>query len=723
MQRTRRLAARFSAAIGLLALPAALTGCVTPHLDGLATAECASHGDCSGELACIEGQCAVPDPMVDSAVEAGLDMAPDLAVDLGPDARPDVLDLDGPPDAQPDGPPDMALDMAPDVLLDVGDVAVDGPPDVLPDVLPDVRVDLAVDMEIDAGCVPAVESCNGIDDDCDERIDEVDGAADPLCPELDGVATQVCRDGLCAVETCAPGRFDVDEVLENGCECIAYTGFTDRELPEPLGLDADCDGVPGEADIAIYVAPGAEPGGAGTPEAPFSDPDEAFAVARDREQAALVFAPGDRQDYRFAQPLEIEPSKTVALIGGFVPGGDGELWTRVEADAPLVEVDLGQHRLAVQVAADSWFALDGVRMLAASTAAPIGVRAIDCRRIELVDSVLEVSGPAGAAARQGHDGRAGEPGADAPDTAVAGEAGGENGAPGALGFNPECAGAEGGDGGTGAVGAPAADEGDPAAGNAAGGAGANPDQPAEAGVDGDRGADGARGEPGDPAGRWDADAMRWTIHADRGPGDGQPGGGGGGGGAGFGADGLPGAGGGGGGAGGCAGIAGANGGGGAGSFGIVVVGAACIVSLERSEIDVSERDGGRGADGTAGGLGARGADGGAAGERGDALQPAAAGGRGGNGGCGGDGAGGPGGPSVGILRVGDVPVPEVDDASVITVAIPSPGGDGGSNPGCPRENADERAADGAVGISLAIGCCTPGEATCGEGLLCPEVVQ
>lgn len=75
----------------------------------------------------------------------------------------------------------------------------------------DVALACATDVECGAGqrcvagvcaprCVPGVEQCNGMDDDCDGAIDE----DDPMLPVC--AAGQVCRSGACVVSGgCAAG--------------------------------------------------------------------------------------------------------------------------------------------------------------------------------------------------------------------------------------------------------------------------------------------------------------------------------------------------------------------------------------------------------------------------------------------------------------------------------------------------------------------------------------
>jgi hypothetical protein len=81
------------------------------------------------------------------------------------------------------------------------------------------------DTEVDAGevvqsdtvvmppCQPAPERCDGMDNDCDDRIDE---GAESMCETLANASTQ-CVSGRCEV-SCNEAYQDCDEREDNGCE-------------------------------------------------------------------------------------------------------------------------------------------------------------------------------------------------------------------------------------------------------------------------------------------------------------------------------------------------------------------------------------------------------------------------------------------------------------------------------------------------------------------------
>ena len=78
----------------------------------------------------------------------------------------------------------------------------------------------------DAGCEPASETCNGLDDDCDREVDEdFDlmsdvahcGACDAPCPASPSGAAAFCQAGTCMI-ACDDGFMNCDGDDENGCE-------------------------------------------------------------------------------------------------------------------------------------------------------------------------------------------------------------------------------------------------------------------------------------------------------------------------------------------------------------------------------------------------------------------------------------------------------------------------------------------------------------------------
>jgi hypothetical protein len=112
--------------------------------------------------------------------------------------------------------------------------------------------------------LPKPETCNGIDDDCNGRVDDVPGGAtsgdvgncggcNVACASLPN-SVPSCVMGGC-VSACAPGFVDTDRNPANGCECQ----LTNNGVEVCDGVDNDCNGVIDDGVGGTYY-----PGPAGT---------------------------------------------------------------------------------------------------------------------------------------------------------------------------------------------------------------------------------------------------------------------------------------------------------------------------------------------------------------------------------------------------------------------------------------------------------------------------
>jgi hypothetical protein len=136
-------------------------------------------------------------PVVDAA--AVVDLASEPVAEVKPEVAPEVSP-DVPPDLPPDLPVDLPIEMMPERA-----------PDLVPDRAPDLAMekppaqDVSPPLDMGPVCHPQLEICNGVDDDCNGKVDE-DLAAIP-CP---GGGSRYCVSGRYSecprrCEVCVPG--------------------------------------------------------------------------------------------------------------------------------------------------------------------------------------------------------------------------------------------------------------------------------------------------------------------------------------------------------------------------------------------------------------------------------------------------------------------------------------------------------------------------------------
>lgn len=480
----------------------------------------------------------------------------------------------------------------------------------------------------------------------------------------DGAALDA-RDG----SACAPGCHVPDGMDAAGCS----PGVPD--LPDPAGIDSNCDGIDGDLALAIFVAEDGDDANPGTPDAPLRSLRAALARAVDRSRTQVLVAAG-----AYTETSTLQLPDGVGISGGYDRAAHwqrGAGQTRVRGASIAVEAVGLTH--ATVLARIEFVAADAMGPGLASVA----LRAVDSPALVVEDHATlsagrGLAGANGSAGALGADGRPGARGSDgAADNQTLPGAGGAGGA------NAECPGTSGASGGRGGW-SPEflGQDGRSSAAGVPGGHGGS--MPGCTGVAGSPGqtatSDGARGPSGhggSPAGQFQVISFAYLPADGTGGEPGQAGAGGGGGGGSSGQNGVgcvdgAGNGGGGGGAGGCGGAGGRPGGGGGASVAVLAIRSGftmrdCTLVTLGGGAGGAGGTGGTGGTGGVGGLGASVAI--------NELGEGGAGGAGRRGGEGGAGGGGGGGPSVGIWA---------DTVSVQTSRVIYQLGDpgrGGSSPG------------------------------------------
>lgn len=527
------------------------------------------------------------------------------------------------------------------------------------------------DLNADNGCEAHlktnVQHCGACNNDCRGKWANANGT---------------CGAGSCEFAGCKAGFWNLDNDLANGCE-YPCNKTSDTDEPDDTFTDANCDGIDGDVNAAIFVAKTGNDANPGTKDRPMATINAALARA---------YSGGKKQVYVSAGEYvgRVTLQNGISIYGGY-SAADG--WKR--SDSYIVTIRSNS------VSGDRMSAIEGSGITAATILDRLTVRTDNATGIGVSNYGLHCSSCSGLWLKNSDiwagNGSAGVNGAAG--------ATGATGSEGGIGGNGSCDGSTPGAGGTGGTsscgrnggkGGKGGDEcacrgadGDPGAGGTPGGLGG---AGGSTGKDGGKGQDGSAGNPGAngtggsggsvSGGFW---VGRNGVNGlDGAHGNGGGGGGGGGGQGGWNKNDGAANGGGGGGAGGCGGGAGLAGTAGGGSFGLFLV---------NSNNPMLTNNTIRSGNGGAGGAGGRGGNGGLgrAGNRGgnactSEIGAGGAGGSGGNGGSGGHGGGAAGGASFAIYRSG----------STVNVAgnnlIPGSGGVGGTSPG----NSGAKGAEGNV---------------------------
>ncbi|MBU1510562.1 SUMF1/EgtB/PvdO family nonheme iron enzyme [Myxococcota bacterium] len=127
---------------------------------------------------------------------------------------------------------------------------------ILPDA--DVEPDVAPDADVDTTtCIPEEEICDGVDNDCNDIIDDywaptAQGGLDHFqddpfnCGTCGNICAYVhaqalCVAGECQMGPCHPTWYDFDDRDENGCESSCTISAGGAEICD--GIDNDCNGI------------------------------------------------------------------------------------------------------------------------------------------------------------------------------------------------------------------------------------------------------------------------------------------------------------------------------------------------------------------------------------------------------------------------------------------------------------------------------------------------
>ncbi len=175
-----------------------------------------------------------------------------------------------------------------------------------------------------SACVAALpESCNGQDDDCDDKVDEgfADAAGRYLTADNCGACGQPCEApgphmrASCVADgagarcdlSCEPGFVDVDKLGVTGCEC--------QLMPGPgvvIGADANCDGKVDPTPELIFVAQTGDDSNDGMDASrPVRTIARGLALGKASERSVLVA--------RGIYPGPIDLVDGVSLFGGYSP--------------------------------------------------------------------------------------------------------------------------------------------------------------------------------------------------------------------------------------------------------------------------------------------------------------------------------------------------------------------------------------------------------------------
>ena len=562
-------------------------------------------------------------------------------------------------------------------------------------------------------CWPDSESCI-----CDASVDYMTNAehcayCGNACAYDNGVGE--CVGGVCGLGDCLEGYFDLNGLEVDGCEYFCEK-TSEVDLPDPEGIDANCDGIDGEWPLAVLVdgeSPESFDEGNvwGDVTSPFRTVGAAMNFAADEGKPHVYVSRGSYYE-------QIRIQSGISLYGGY--NADLAWGRNLDTNKTIFQWDGvtdGQVIGVLALSINEKTTFDGFSLLTGSSPAKggssFGMYLFHTSQHFIVSNnrIVPGNGGGGQDGAQGSDGLAGENGENGNmgceyDGCLLCSCSSCSQPPAGGGGQAYCSN-HGGAGGLGGEHEENGKLGESAPGGAKGGGYGAESQNGQKGDNGAPGVAGQDGRGGFGNGFID-DSGFWRAYDGEDGTDGTKGWGGGGGGGGGGDEGsflgiacyTYGGSGGGGGGGGCPGTAGKAGTGGGGSFAIFIVdGDATITNNE-----INYRSGGKGGVGGKAGIAGKGGKvgKGGIGDQDDNEGSGGDGGAGGDGGRGGHGGGGAGGSTFGIFMVG-LSNPICGDNLFIQDGFPGEGGQGGD--GSPTTE----------GANGAAGKINSGSADCNEG--------
>lgn len=515
---------------------------------------------------------------------------------------------------------------------------------------------------------------NGCEADTDSSLSHC-GGCNQACSFANADAT--CDAGSCEFAGCQNGWVDLNADPTDGCEYQCTFQISD-DAPDAAGVDANCDGIDGDASRGIFVAKTGNDTNAGTRAAPLASIGAALALAQSSSGLDQIFvATGQYEE-------KVTLADGVSIFGGYDAGAN---WARNGG---------ATTRIFYSAASGKLVAVEGHNISAATTLGMLDIvtddvqsgahnnYAVYCNHCSglVIQNTQITAGSAG----NGANGATGATGFDAYGRGYDGSSGGTGSCDGS-GYGRGGSGGSSGCGRNGGRGGDGGHEGSNSGqsgyyglyGTPGGYAGSSSAGDGGPGGDGSHGANGSNGQGGSGgqvvSGWWVGDGGQDGTNGEHGDGGGGGGGGGGQGGL-FVNDGSGNAGGGGGG-GGCGGIGGEGGQAGGSSFGLFVVDSTGM-SIDNSVIAAG--NGGNGGSGGDGGNGSSGGSGMAGGRYCTSeVGGGGTGGDGGDGGMGGNGGGGAGGNTYGIYRQNTTLT--LPGTNTITTGQAGRGGTSSGNPG------------------------------------------